>query len=99
MHIEIRYANDGTPSAVPDECRVPPKARITWRTTGDNAKPFELRFPDGSPAGPDERSRVHSVSDEMRQKVVLVAGDQEGRYKYDIIANGIVVDPAIIIER
>lgn len=97
--VEIRYANDGTPSAVPGECTVAPETRITWQSTADSTTPFERRFPDGSPAGRGERTQVRSSIDDEDQKIVLVAGDQDGRYKYEIVANGIVVDPAIIIER
>ncbi|MDQ3287364.1 MAG: hypothetical protein M3Q42_03715 [Pseudomonadota bacterium] len=99
VHIEIRYAKDGRPSAVPDVCTVEPKTTITWRSTADSKTPFELRFPDGGPAGVSERTEVRSSNVDENQKLVLVAGDEEGRYKYDIVANGIVVDPAIIIER
>lgn len=99
VHIEIRYADDGTPSAVPDECTVAPGTRIAWLGPDGNATPFELTFPGGSPAGRDAPPELRSSEAGDRQKVTLVAGDTEDRYKYQIAANGVLVDPAIIIER
>ena len=99
VHVEIRYANDGTPSAVPEECTVAPGTRITWRGPQDDATPFVLRFSDASPAGRGEPRELSSRDTADRQKVVIVAGNLEGRYKYGIEANGIMVDPAIIIDR
>lgn len=99
VHIEIRYAGDGTPSAVPEDCTVAPGTRITWRGPAGSATPFVLRFTSASPAGRGEPRELSSGETVDRQKVVIVAGDIEGRYKYAIEANGIVVDPAIIIDR
>lgn len=96
VHVEIRYADDGRPSAVPDECRVAPGTRITWLGPDDGGTPFALSFPGGSPAR-DARGELRSDRSGDRQKVVIVAGDAKGTYKYEIAANGIVVDPAIII--
>lgn len=98
VHIEVRYAGDGTPSAVPDECTVAPGTRITWRGPADNATVFDLAFPGGSPEPRGGRD-YRSGSVDARQKVGLVAAGAEGRYKYAIAANGIAVDPAIIIKR
>lgn len=99
VHIEIRYAADGTPSAVPDECTVAPGTRIAWLGPDRNAAPFELTFPGGSPAGRDAPPELRSSEADGRQKAALVAGEATGRYKYQIAANGVLVDPAIIIER
>jgi hypothetical protein len=99
VHIEIRYGADGTPAAVPDECTVRPGTRITWVGPERDARPFALAFPGGSPAARGEGDDLTSDRIDEREKVVLVAGDIERRYKYEIDANGITVDPAIIINR
>lgn len=99
VSIDIRYAADGTPSAVPDECTVPPDTRIVWRGPAGNATPFTLTFPGGSPAARGGRGPLPSHESGGVQKVVLVTSAEDGRYKYDIAANGRVVDPAIIIKR
>lgn len=99
VSIEIRYAADGRPSAVPENCTVPPRTRITWRGPPDDDAPYVLMFPGGSPGIDRSRGELPSRSVDGLQKVELVAGDAEGTYKYVITANGIAVDPAIIIKR
>lgn len=99
VSIEIRYADDGRPSAVPENCTVPPRTRITWRGPADDDAPYVLMFPGGSPAADGGRGELPSRSVDGRQKVELLAGDTEGTFKYSIRANGIEVDPAIIIKR
>ena len=99
VHVEIRYADDGTPSAVPEECTVAPGTRITWRGPEETPTPFLLRFTEASPAGRGEPRELPSRETADRQRVVIIAGEVEGRYKYGIEANGIMVDPAIIIDR
>lgn len=99
VSIEIRYADDGRPSAVPENCTVPPRTRITWRGPADDDAPYVLMFPGGSPGADGGRGELPSRSIDGRQKVELVTGDTEGTYKYSISANGIEVDPAIIIKR
>ena len=99
VHVEIRYADDGTPSAVPEECTVAPGTRVTWRGPEETSTPFLLQFTQASPAGRGEPRELPSRETADRQRVVIIAGDVEGRYKYGIEANGITVDPAIIIDR
>lgn len=99
VHVEIRYAADGTPSAAPEECTVAPGTRITWRGPEQAPTPFLLRFAEASPAGAREPRDLPSRETGDRQRVVIIAGEVEGRYKYGIEANGITVDPAIIIDR
>lgn len=57
-----------------------------------------LRFTPESPAGRDEPPEVQSSKTPNSQRIVIVAKNAPGRYKYDIQANGITVDPAIIID-
>ena len=99
VHVEIHYADDGTPSAVPEECTVAPGTRITWRGPDEAPTPFLLSFTEASPAGRGEPRELPSRETAGRQRIVIIAGEVEGRYKYDIEANGITVDPAIIIDR
>lgn len=99
VYVEIRYAPDGTPSAVPEACNVARGTRITWRGPDDDATPFELDFVVASPAGRGKPLEIRSGNASRRQSVVIVADNAPGRYKYGIRANGITVDPAIIIDR
>jgi len=98
-HIEIRYADDGTPSAVPEECTVAPGTRITWRGPEETPSPFVLRFTKANPAGHGEPRELPSRAMAGRQQIGIIAGNVKGRYEYGIEANGITVDPAIIIDR
>lgn len=104
VHIEIRYAGDGTPEAHPAECVVRAGTRVVWRTQ-EGAAAFELEFRGGSP-GTDayapilrEQRDFPSRSEGGRQKVGIAARDvdRETRLKYDVVANGRRLDPAIII--
>ena len=104
MHIEILYAADGMPQAHPAECIVRAGTRVTWRTqTG--AAAFELEFEGGSPGTDAFAPRLRdqrafpSRSEGGRQKVGISARDvdRETRLKYDVVANGHRLDPAIII--
>lgn len=97
VYIEIRYAGDGTPSAVPDKCTVSPNADITWRGPSGDLIPFEIVFPDESPAWDDERARLTASEADGRYKVKIKASTKAGTYKYGIKANGKEIDPAIII--
>lgn len=97
VHIEIRYAGNGTPSAMPAECTVAPGTRIIWRGPEDSAAPFVIAFAGASPEATGGHGRLASDSVDARQKVVIVAGGDAGTYKYGIAANGITVDPTIII--
>ena len=97
VYIEIQYAGDGTPSAMPDECTVAPNADITWRGPGGDLMPFEIIFPGESPALRDDRSRLTASEADGRYKVKIKAGTKAGTYKYGIRAKGKEIDPAIII--
>ncbi len=104
VHIEIRYADDGTPEAIPAECVVRSGTRVVWRTRTGGAA-FELEFQGGSPgldvyATPEREQRdFHSRNQDGRQKVGISAKDvsHETGLKYDVVANGRRLDPAIII--
>lgn len=97
VYVEIQYAGDGTPSAVPSTCTVSPQVDITWRGPAGDMIPFEIVFPGESPAWRDERRQLLSSEVEGRYKVKIKASDKAGTYKYGIKANGKELDPAIII--
>lgn len=93
--IEVQYSDTGasTPS---ERCEVDPGTRITWRGPVENREPFQLRFHDASPGVRGSREPASSFSD-GRQKIRIVADNQSGEYRYDILTRAGVVDPAIII--
>ncbi|MFC3549952.1 hypothetical protein ACFOLC_02880 [Lysobacter cavernae] len=97
VYIDIGYAGDGRPSATPDKCKVKPGTQITWRNPGGDLRPFEIVFPGETPAATVDRRGLTAQMRDGRYKVVITAGNKTGTYKYGITANGISVDPEIII--
>ena len=97
VYVEIHYAGDGTPSAVPDTCTVDPGTDITWRGPPGELIAFEIVFPGESPALHGERAQLRSSVIDGHSRVRIKASDKPGSYKYGIKANDIEVDPAIII--
>lgn len=97
VYIEVHYAGDGTPSAVPDTCRVAAGTDITWRGPPGDLVAFKIVFPAASPAWRDDRRLLVSSEVDRQYKVKIKAADQAGTYKYGIQARGKEIDPAIII--
>lgn len=97
VYIDIGYAGDGRPSATPDKCTVKPGTQITWRNPGRDMRPFEIVFTGETPATTVDRRGLTAQMRDGRYKVVITVGDRKGTYKYGITANGISVDPEIII--
>lgn len=98
VFIEIVYASDGTPSSVPDQCHVSQGTPIVFRTVAGEMRGFVIDFPTASP-GRHLRGPQPSGPRGGRQKLDIVADGPLGTYKYDIEANGHIVDPDIIIDR
>ncbi|MEL1263887.1 hypothetical protein [Pseudoxanthomonas putridarboris] len=105
VYIEITYAANGMPAVNPQVCRVLSGTEIVWRTPASVTAAFDLDFRDGSPgtarlgASGREQRNFPSSPQGGRQKVKIEARDValETRLKYDVIANGKRLDPAIII--
>lgn len=90
--IDVEYSGDSVhPSD--EECAVDPGTRITWRSP----EAFQLRFLGASPGGPREPAEVISADSGGQYKIRITADNDGGRYEYDIISRGVIVDPAIII--
>ena len=73
--------------------------KITLQPAPGVDTPFHIVFQDESPAGPHADQHLSSKKEDARQKVKLTADNAMATYKYSINANGITVDPAIIIQR
>ncbi|MFC3717156.1 hypothetical protein ACFONC_13430 [Luteimonas soli] len=109
-YIEVAYAADGTPVVAPDSCKVKVGATVTWRGPASDQTPFTLRF-DGDPGSVekgtpprDRRSMISTSSLEVESEPglhqeVAITAENTGDYKYDVEANGHVLDPHIIIEK
>lgn len=97
--IHVTFHGNGRPAVRPDECHVDHGAGIVWRTDDGVDVPFEIDFEGESAAGRDAPRHLRSESGQSRQRVRLTAGNAPRRYKYAIEANGVRVDPAIIIDR
>lgn len=92
--ILIAYARDGRPSAVPEDCHVAAGTEVVFRADG---APFEIAFKQQSPAGPGAPRQLPSRAEQGMQRARLRAAGPRATYRYGIRANGIEVDPAIII--
>ncbi|CAN5662004.1 hypothetical protein BH23PSE2_BH23PSE2_02350 [soil metagenome] len=92
--IRIDYARDGRPSAVPENCHVARGTEVVFRANG---APFEIAFKQQSPAGPSAPRQLPSRAEQGMQKARVRAAGPGTEYRYGIRANGIEVDPAIII--
>lgn len=96
--ITIAFDSSGRPFASPDPCKVNNGTKITLQTAAGVDTPFDIDFQDESPAGPHADKHLTSKKEDSRQKVKLTADNAMATYKYSIRANGITVDPAIIIQ-
>lgn len=97
VYINIIYAQDGMPSADPDQCTVDPGAEVTWRGPDGNPTSFAIKFKDVSPVDQDERLGLASDELDKQHKVKKKMSVKAGTYAYGIQANGKEKDPAIII--
>lgn len=91
--IRIDYARDGRPSAVPENCHVARGTEVVFRAEG---APFEIAFKQQSP-NPNAPLQLPSNAEQGMQKARVRAAGARATYRYGIRANGIEVDPAIII--
>lgn len=92
--IRIGYARDGRPTAVPENCHVMRGTEVVFRAEG---APFEIAFKQQSPGGSSAPRQLPSRAEQGMQKARVYAAGPRTIYRYGIRANGIEVDPAIII--
>lgn len=99
VYITVTY-DGGAPSVSPENCHVLKGTQVTLRTDPPGPKgAFDIEFKQESAAGPGEPKKLHSEQgNSNRQRIKFRADNAKGEYKYTIIANGIPVDPAIIIQ-
>lgn len=93
VYVDVAYAMDGTPSAVPNKCFVDNGATVTWRDPPDRTTQFNLVFADnvGGTLRAAQAARRYKLS-------AVIEGKPGQQFKYGIQANGKTVDPAIIIK-
>lgn len=110
VYLEVAYAADGTPLPIA-ECTVRSGTTVTWRTRNGDGRAFKLGFKTGNPDDGSETTdreitaargyrEFPSAAEGGRQKARIKAKPVQARtyYKYDIQANGKVLDPVIIID-
>ncbi|HJW46401.1 MAG TPA: hypothetical protein VJ484_07920 [Lysobacter sp.] len=99
VYITVTY-DAGAPSVSPADCYVLKGTQVTLRTDPPGPKgAFDIEFKQQSASGPDAPKKLHSEQgNSNRQRIKLKADNEKGTYGYTIIANGIPVDPAIIIQ-
>jgi hypothetical protein len=97
VYIQIAYDASGMPVVHPEQCRVNPGTRITWRGPDDLRTPFEIAFKAAS-ASADGQGSIASAFGRDRSRAAMVAARGRGSYAYSIIANGKELDPQIIID-
>lgn len=96
VHVQVHYDAGGTPVVTPVDCVVAAGTVVTWRGPYQAANAFTILFRGENPA-PGTRGRLPSKATGARQRVETRVDGPPGRYKYDVEANGQVLDPAIII--
>jgi hypothetical protein len=97
VYIDVQYAPDGTPSAVPNECYIDSGATIVWRDPVDRTTAFNLVFSDKTTGR--ELAQLKAASVARRYKLsATISGESGQQFKYGIQANGKTVDPAVIIK-
>jgi len=113
VHINVTYAADHTPRVEPETCRVRSGVEVTWRGPSADSTAFALEFPQGSPGTVTEgtpgrgyrsaRSPVTVEAGEGSPRKVTIRVENKGNesidHKYNVTANGHVLDPHIIIDR
>lgn len=100
VYIQIGYGPGGIPIVNPENCHVSPATRITWRGPGGGGASFEIDFKSASAAddGTDQvESKEERTRDGLRQKARITSTSASGTYGYTIKANGVELDPSIIV--
>lgn len=104
VYLEVSYAG-GMPAVDPDPCTVKQGTVVTWRGPLFDDTAFSLEFAGlpgtaivGSQTMAGRANAFGSESQEFRHKVRMTA-DTTGQFKYDVVANGVRLDPHIIIDR
>ncbi|GAB3353897.1 hypothetical protein [Lysobacter tyrosinilyticus] len=103
VDILIEYALDGSPSAHPDPAYVRKGGTITWHTQSGVDAPFEILpkvawIDDRGPSLDVLALQSHLNHAENWQEVKIGASSIAGTYPYGIRANGITVDPDVVIK-
>ena len=103
VDILIEYADDGTPSARPDPAYVCVGCTISWHTSVGNDVPFEIVpklawIDERGPALDALGLQSHRNHEKHYQQVKIGASAIAGTYHYGIRANGITVDPDVVIK-
>ncbi|WP_342315155.1 hypothetical protein [Lysobacter sp. FW306-1B-D06B] len=99
VYVDIQYAVDGTPSAVPNKCYVDNGTTVTWRDPADRTTQFNLVFSNAGLTGTRGGALQAAQAAERYKVAAVIQGRPGDNYKYGIQANGKVVDPAIIIKK
>lgn len=91
--VKISIGKDGMPRVSSDVVVVEIGQRIVWA----GPTKMEIRFPKGSPFD----SRVLKTSDGVINRVLpdVKFDGKEKKYKYDVVVNGKVLDPIMILRR
>jgi hypothetical protein len=103
VDIGIEYAVDGAASAHPEHAMVRRNGTITWHTSPGVDEPFEILpkiawIADKGPSLDVLALQSHHNNQENWQEVRIGASAVPGTYPYGIRANGITVDPDVVIK-
>lgn len=93
--VEVSIGDDGMPSVKNDSVLVKVGQRIVWVGPED----MTIRFPKGSPFKNAKLPTKNSVINMLVPKQRWKEKEEEKKFKYDVIVNGKVLDPFLIIRR
>ncbi len=101
VYIQIGYGPGGIPLVNPADCHVRPSSRITWRGPDGSDTAFEIDFKAASASSTGEDqvpSNSERTREGIREKAQISATSTLGSYGYTIKANGMQLDPSIIVD-
>jgi len=98
VYVDVQYAPDGTPSAVPNECYIDSGATVVWRDPPDRSTAFNLVFSDKRTGNRVANLKASMAAAKRYKLSAEIRGESGQEFKYGIQANGRTVDPAVIIK-
>ncbi len=92
--VKVLLAKDGTPFVDTDPIVVKEGQRVVWA----GPTKMEIKFIKGSPfKSSDFSTRNAVVNLKVPKQKMWATGEEYKEYKYDVVVNGVVLDPILIV--